>query len=188
MLRFVHLSDIHFSNRGSKIGFDPDGELRSRMLADIKTKMAELGPATAILVSGDIAYAGQRSEYEDAATWLDDVCDAALCDRAQVRVCPGNHDIDQGVIKENPLIQDGHDAVRRETAAYDRESALDRRLRQSAVSAMFYAPLAAYNNFAARYESSFFADEESFALDNDFPLNDGSTLRLRSLNSAGREQ
>ena len=162
MLRFVHLSDIHFSNRVAKFGFDPDKELRSRVLDDISLMKGRLGPAIGVLVSGDVAYAGKRAEYEDAAKWLDRVCDAAGCDREEVRVCPGNHDIDQAVITENPLIQDGQDAVRSKENPYERGRALDQRLGQKDARALFYAPLAAYNDFAARYESSFFADEESF--------------------------
>jgi len=184
MLRFIHLSDIHFSNRVAKFGFDPDRELRNRVLEDIITMKGHLGPATAVLVTGDVAFAGQRAEYEDAAQWLDRVCDAAGCDREEVFVCPGNHDIDQGVIKENSLIQDGHDAVRRLENSYDRQRALEQRLGQKDARALFYAPLAAYNDFAARYESSFFADEDSFVWERDFQLNDGSTLRIRGLNSA----
>lgn len=124
MLRFVHLSDIHFSNRVAKFGFDPDRELRNRVLEDIGAMTGRLGPATAVLVTGDIAYAGQRAEYEDAAQWLDRVCDASKCGREEVFVCPGNHDIDHGVISDNSLIQDGHDAVRRLDNPYDRSRAL----------------------------------------------------------------
>lgn len=184
MLRFIHLSDIHFSNHIAKYGFDPDEELRNRVIQDIALMRGRLGPANGVLVSGDIAYAGKRAEYEDAADWLDRVCDAAGCDREEVRVCPGNHDIDQAVIKENSLIQDGHDAVRGKETPYERSRALDQRLSQKEARALFYAPLAAYNDFAARYESSFFADEESFVWERDYPLNDGSTLRIRGLNSA----
>lgn len=184
MLRFIHLSDIHFSNKAAKFGFDPDRELRNRVIEDIITMKDRIGPATAVLVTGDVAYAGQRAEYEDAAQWLDCVCDAAGCDREEVLICPGNHDIDQGAIKGNFLIQDGHDAVRRADTPHDRDRALELRLCQKDARSLFYAPLAAYNDFAARYESSFFADEESFVRERDFPLNDGSTLRIRGLNSA----
>ena len=184
MLRFVHLSDIHFSNRVAKFGFDPDRELRNRVIEDIQVMRERLGHAAAVLVSGDVAYAGKRIEYEDAAKWLDRVCSAAGCEPEAVWICPGNHDIDQDVIKDNFLIQDGHDAVRRMENPYDRERALEQRLGQKDARALFYAPLAAYNDFAARYESSFFADEESFVWERDFPLNDGSTLRIRGLNSA----
>jgi hypothetical protein len=184
MLRFVHLSDIHFSNRGAKFGFDPDRELRNRVLQDIATMKECLGPATAVLVTGDVAYAGQRAEYEDAARWLDSICDAAGCDRKEVLVCPGNHDIDRSVIKNNFLIKDGHDAVRRLDNPYDRQRALEERLCQADARSLFYAPLAAYNDFAERYQCSFFADEKDFVWGRDFRLNDGSTLRIRGLNSA----
>lgn len=184
MLRFVHLSDIHFSNRRANFGFDPDRELQNRVIADIAQMRGKLGPATGVLVSGDIAFAGKRAEYDDAAEWLDRVCDAADCDREEVRICPGNHDVDQDVLKGNPLIQDGHDAVRAKNTPYDRERALEQRLSQKDVRALFYAPLAAYNEFAARYESSFFADEDNFVWERDYPLCDGSTLRIRGLNSA----
>lgn len=183
-LRFIHLSDIHFSNRVARFGFDPDRELRSRIVDDVRIMRDKLGDATAVLVSGDIAYAGQRSEYDDAAEWLNDICDAGGCARSEVRLCPGNHDIDQNVIKLNPLIQDGHNAVRRGEKYFDRCTALDQRLNQVEARAMFYSPLAAYNDFAARYESSFFADETSFVWERDFALNDGSTLRIRGLNTA----
>lgn len=184
MLRFIHLSDIHFSNRTAKFGFDPDRELRNRVLQDIVTMKGHLGLAAAILVTGDVAYAGQRAEYQDAAQWLDSICDAAGCDRQEVLVCPGNHDIDQRVIKDNPLIQDGHDAVRRPDKYYERERALEQRLAQKDARSLFYAPLAAYNDFAARYQCSFFADENNFVWQRDFQLNDDSTLRIRGLNSA----
>ncbi len=64
-LRFVHLSDIHFSNKAVNVGFNPDRVLREAVVADIKKQRQKLGPMTAILVSGDIAYAGKKDEYED---------------------------------------------------------------------------------------------------------------------------
>ena len=56
-LRFVHLSDIHFSYRQASFGFDPDLALRDAVIADVEDKRNILGPMDAILVSGDIAYA-----------------------------------------------------------------------------------------------------------------------------------
>ena len=99
-LRFVHLSDIHFSNKAVNVGFNPDRVLREAVVADIKKQREKLGPMTAILVSGDIAYAGKKDEYEDAAKWLDEITLAAGCGLTDVWLCPGNHDIDQAVIKE----------------------------------------------------------------------------------------
>ncbi|MCP3024543.1 metallophosphoesterase [Cupriavidus basilensis] len=183
-LRFVHLSDIHFSNRVATFGFDPDRELRRWVQRDIAERVQELGPATAILVSGDIAYAGKREEFEDAAAWLEEVCGAAGCCKEAVLMCPGNHDVDRAVIERNQLIQDGHEAIRRGPAFYDRDSALTRRLTQTEARSLFYSPIAEYNSFAARYQSSFFADQHTFVWEQDFTLNDGSILRIRGLNTA----
>lgn len=183
-LRFVHLSDIHFDHRVAQFGFDQDRELRSAVVRDIAYMREQLGDATAILVSGDIAYSGKRSEFDDAAGWLEEVCMAAGCSSDSVFMCPGNHDVDQSVIKDNPLIQDGHDAIRREVTHYGRDQALSRRLIQPDACNLFYLPIATYNEFAARYQSSFYADVSAFVWEHDFKLNDSSTLRIRGLNTA----
>jgi GTPase-associated adaptor domain/Calcineurin-like phosphoesterase len=183
-LRFVHLSDIHFSHRAVDFGFDPDRALRAEVVADVAKMREKTGKITGVLVSGDIAYAGKKSEYDNAAGWLDEVAGAAGCDRTAVWLCPGNHDVDQAVIKENPLIQDGHDKVRSFATFEDMDAELTRKLVQPQACALLYAPLREYNEFAARYESEFYADNDHFAWENDFMLNDGSTLRLRGLNTA----
>jgi DNA repair exonuclease SbcCD nuclease subunit len=183
-LRIVHLSDIHFSHKQAKFGFDPDLALRQAVISDIAAMRVELGAIDAVLVSGDIAYAGKKSEYESAAGWLGAVTNAAGCDETSVWVCPGNHDIDQDVIKANPMIQDSHDKIRSFENFQEQDAEMTRRLVQPDARALFYAPLAEYNEFSARYQSSFFADERNFAWEHDFILNDGSTLRLRGLNTA----
>lgn len=182
--RFIHLSDIHFNNRTAAFGFDPDVELRNAVKRDITYMRDQLGNADGILVSGDIAFAGKREEFENAARWLDEVCLAAGCGTEAVFLCPGNHDVDRSVIENNPLIQDGHDAVRRATNLYQQDKALAARLVQPDARALFYSPVTAYNEFAARYQSSFFADATTYVWEHDFSLNDGSTLRLRGLNTA----
>ncbi|MBA4760009.1 metallophosphoesterase [Sphingosinicella sp.] len=183
-LRFVHLSDIHFSHRQASFGFDPDQALREAVIADIANKRAKLGPIDAILVSGDIAYAGKKPEYENAAQWLDAVTAAAGCDPTAVWLCPGNHDIDHAAITANPMIQDSHDKIRSFDQFHERDRELTNRLVQPAARQLFYEPLAAYNEFSARYQSAFFADDHNYAWEQDFILNDGSILRLRSLNTA----
>lgn len=184
MLRFIHLSDIHFNRQLPDFGADPDTELRERMLADIASMRAELGDADAILVSGDIAYAGKKDEYETAGAWLDAACDAAGCRPDAVWLAPGNHDIDHAVLSENPLIVDGHDSVRSQTTPYLQNKKLEERLMQPRARDLFYEPLRTYNEFAARYGSSFAADKDSYFWEHDYPLDDSSILRLRGLNTA----
>lgn len=181
-LRFVHLSDIHFHTKGPDIGFDPDRDVRSELIRDVRSQVAESGAAAAVLVSGDIAYSGKKHEYADAASWLDQLCAAAGCAAASVYVCPGNHDVDRSVIIGSPTIQDIHQAVRSEPEWPKWDEKLNRRLIDSVGARFLFEPLKEYNEFAARYECSFFP--EVFAWDKDFPLNDGSVLRLRGMNSA----
>lgn len=183
-LRFVHLSDIHFSNKVSKVGFDPDQILRECVVADVKKLRAELGDMTAILVSGDIAYAGKKDEYDDAANWLDAITAAAGCDVTAVWMCPGNHDVDQDVIRADTIITDTHNAVRSNDLFYDKDTALTKRLSEPSAGKLLYSPMKQYNEFAARYESSFSATKKDFAWERDFKLNDGTILRLRALNTA----
>lgn len=184
MLRFIHLSDIHFSFRVPGLGFDPDEDVRNELVIDVRRRRSELGPATAVLVSGDVAYAGKKAEYESAAVWLDAVCDAAGCPRDAVYVCPGNHDVDQQVIRDNFMIADGQEAIRRAPDLHSREKSLMDRLSQPVARDLFYAPIREYNDFAARYDCTFYGDRDTFAWDRDFELNDGSILRLRVMNSA----
>lgn len=180
--RFLHLSDIHFSCKNTTIGFDPDKDVRNEVVRDMRAQIAESGPVDAVLVSGDIGYSGKKTEYDDAATWLDEVCAAAGCSTSSVYVCPGNHDVDRSVLLENGTIQDMHDAVRGKSNWHEQESHLLRRLQEPAASRLLYEPLQEFNEFAARYECSFYS--ETYAWDKDFPLNDGSILRLRAMNSA----
>ena len=74
--------------------------------------------------------------------------------------------------------------MRSQTNSFDQNKKLDERLVQPRVGDQFYEPLRAYNEFAARYGSNFAADRESYFWEQDYPLNDGSILRVRGLNTA----
>jgi len=158
--------------------------LRNDLLQDVEKMVAERGPMTAVVVTGDIAYSGKKSEYEQASAWLDQICSASKCDIESVYVCPGNHDVDREFLKQNGMIEDVHDAVRGQATHNERESLLMRRLEQPTAQALLYAPLREYNDFAARYSCSFYAEPGSYAWESDdISLNDGSAIRVRGLNS-----
>jgi predicted phosphodiesterase len=93
MLRFVHLSDIHFGqNRNGSVVFHAD--VRAELLNHCRVMRNKLGNAQGVLITGDIAYAGKREQYEESSTWLAQLTNAVGCKRTDVRVIPGNHDID----------------------------------------------------------------------------------------------
>ena len=179
-LRFAHLSDIHFAH-ASKIGTDPDDDVRNELVRDLRRQVTELGPITAVLVSGDIAYSGKPAEYALASSFLEDVCEAGQCKVTDVVICPGNHDVDRAVLSKNSLITDAQERILGETAWQAVDAALTKRVSEPDAGRFMYLPIEAFNAFAARFECTFTPDR--FSWDRDFELNDGSTLRIRSLNS-----
>ena len=77
----LHISDIHFrAPNCTSPDFDPDRPYRTRMIRDVHTRRATLGPVEAILVGGDIAFKADPEEYI-ASAWLTELarCEAAGC-------------------------------------------------------------------------------------------------------------
>lgn len=96
---FVHVSDIHFGQeRGGAVFIHDD--VKARVIDDAAREIERLPgkQATGVLVTGDIAYAGKRQQYQAAGAWLDALAKAVRCKKTDVYVVPGNHDIDQDEI------------------------------------------------------------------------------------------
>lgn len=93
---FVHLSDIHFGQeRDDTVHIHND--VKQQLIADAAEVISALPGAAAqgILVTGDIAYAGKRPQYEDAGRWLDELAGRIGCPIHRVQMVPGNHDVDR---------------------------------------------------------------------------------------------
>ncbi len=65
ILNFIHISDIHF-HKQSGGPFDLDLELRLQLENDVKSVKDKIGDVFGILVTGDIAYSGQKKEDKNA--------------------------------------------------------------------------------------------------------------------------
>lgn len=179
-LVLVHLSDIHFTGSSGTSVYDLDSEVRNEILRDAATVTKELGGATGVLVTGDIAFSGQRTEYERAALWLLEFCRAIGCPDESVWVVPGNHDVDRKVANSK-VTKTLHESVRAK-----QQPALDKELREiltdvNSANALL-APLAEYNTFAARFQCSISAAKPYWERDLSLPC--GTIVRLRGLCSA----
>lgn len=179
-LVLVHLSDIHFTGSSGTSVYDLDSEVRNEILRDAATVTKELGGATGVLVTGDIAFSGQRAEYERAASWLLEFCRAIGCPDESVWVVPGNHDVDRKVANSK-VTKTLHESVRAKQG-----TALDKELREiltdvNSATALL-APLAEYNTFAARFQCSISAAKPYWERDLSLPC--GTIVRLRGLCSA----
>lgn len=148
-LRIVHVSDIHFSDGE----WDEDSDQRRELIDDLQALIVRGGPIDAVLVGGDIAFGGQREEYEIARQWLSDLI--AICpgiDDSRIWTVPGNHDVDVAVVAKSSIARDFRTTLRTcEIRAIDHE--LRTRVGRDPASDAHFLPLAEYNEFARKYLS-----------------------------------
>jgi hypothetical protein len=177
----LHLSDIHFRKLEFETAQDPNFHLRNELLRDIVQQCQKLGPPDAIVISGDIAFAGHPDEFGYATDWLRKVC-AEIGGRMEtVFVCPGNHDAVRS-IADASLVQLLHDDIKRQP---DREvnARITKHLLDAGAARMLYESLDNYNAFALQFFCDLLPPDRTRAR-RDLCLNDGSTLRLWGLNTA----
>ncbi|OHC26958.1 MAG: metallophosphoesterase [Pseudomonadales bacterium RIFCSPLOWO2_12_59_9] len=175
----LHLSDIHF--RKDEIGTvqDPNYHLRHELVRDVVRQCGQLGAPDAIVVSGDIAFAGDPDEYTYATNWLSSLCEACGCPMASVFVVPGNHDVVRSSADHN-LVQLVHDRIKH---ADNPSAEIARQMRDPEACRLLYRSLDNYNQFALQFFCDLLPPERTRAM-RDLKLNDGSTLRLWGLNTS----
>jgi tetratricopeptide (TPR) repeat protein len=94
LFTWIHLSDMHVGHGDAAHAAD-----QRMVLAALRKDLAEvlrvegLEP-DAVLVTGDIAWAGKAQQYTEARAWLGEVATTAGLAASRVYVVPGNHDID----------------------------------------------------------------------------------------------
>lgn len=178
-INFIHLSDIHFDSRDAD-HLELNSDIRGQLQNDIRSVRSQLSAVDGILIGGDIAFAGQKDEYERAAEWLKTICGLAGCSEEAVWCVPGNHDVDRTHYIKSQTVKDHHTNLR---PAHPDE--VDKRittyLRDELAVSSFFKKIEHYNDFAARFSCQSLPDP--LAWSHDFTLNDGSTLRLFGLNS-----
>lgn len=140
----------------------------------------ELGHVDAILVGGDIAFRGTEGEYAAASAWLELLAHETGCPLERVFVVPGNHDVDRSRISGSRQIRNIHKAIKDASPAH-RYRELQAQLAEAALGRALFEPLAAYNEFAARFNCQVF--HERLAWKQDLDLAPGVKLRLHGLTS-----
>lgn len=174
----LHLSDIHFVKDKSGTRLDIDEDVRNELLIDTQTLARDLGGVDAVVVSGDIAFAGKAEEYEIAARWLAELADALGCPPDRIWTTPGNHDVDRDQI--DLTLELVHEKLRSIDPLRINDQ-LTTLLRDPYVGAALLRPLHAYRGFAGSHGSGFSAEQPFW--EQDLPLNDGSILRVRGVTS-----
>jgi len=181
MLRFLQLSDIHFrsTDSGDAQAIQAqalDYDLRDRLIADARGVVARVGGICGVLVCGDLAQKGDTSEFNQAATWLQELCNAVGVAPWMVWVVPGNHDLDRTKVSDRTL------ELRRQLreSGDDLATILDAVLANPIDRQALLGPLDNYLEFASAFDCMF---DRKLAWVDLFDL-DGLPLELHGLNSA----
>ena len=177
----LHLSDLHFRDGVTGTTLDPDLHLRNELVRDAEVMCGRLGEVpAAILLSGDIAFAGNAREYEFAGAWLETLCQKCRVPLSSVFTCPGNHDVVRGVAGRR-AIQALHREIK--TAGdVSLDAVISGMLTDPETHRMLYESLNPYNAFAGQFFCDLLPPERTVSR-RDLLLNDGSVLRLSGLNS-----
>lgn len=177
----IHLSDIHFHKGQVNSPFDPDQLLRSELIRDAEKFCKSLGEAASvILISGDIAFSGQKSEYDFSKGWLDELAAATGTTLAAVFTCPGNHDVDRGISRSSTikLIRN----MIKGTPHLFRNNALAAQHKEEGNNELLFKPIGQYNLFAMQFFCELTPPDNTIAK-RTIELNDGSLLNLWGINS-----
>jgi hypothetical protein len=179
-LKFIHLSDIHFHYATSNGPYDLDDVIRHELVINAVEGAGELGGVDGVLVSGDIAFCGAHQEYDTAYQWLNYLCQETNCSINRVWTVPGNHDVDRKKIEGNRNAERLRALLRR-TPTEQLNNEIRKTLEDVNDRQLLFEPLEQYNIFAANLGCCSTANPLYW--EHNVPLNDGSTLRVRGMNS-----
>lgn len=153
MIRFLQFSDIHFLF--CEETEDDYAQMRIRFIEDMENVKKQLGCIDYVLICGDIACRGQKSEFDKAKKFIESVSKALEVDgkRPNVFVVPGNHDINRKSYEST------RDKLRPVLLDMVKNNEFLRTIKHTEPDTLkiLYAPLLAYNEFAQPY----FIDEVS---------------------------
>ena len=174
---FIHLSDIHFGQEkdGGQLWINNDA--KERLLADAKEEIEKLGrKASGIIVTGDISYSSKVAEYVEAGKWLDRLAEQVGCDRLDIQIVPGNHDIDWNAI--TPMTKYRLDSIKAEG-----EATLNLMLDDEGEREALYERFAAYRDFSTGYDCELDVGGQ-YSADGVVVLAPGRSIRFVRMNSA----
>ena len=168
----VHISDIHFKSSAGRVQ-DRNKDLRHELLLDLRRQRTHLRKFDAIVVTGDLAFAGKAAEFEIASKWLDVLREQLNIAEKNILVTPGNHDVDRDKVVASTGILGLHARIR---ACHG-----------DALQSTFANVMSAeeghqlFEAIALQYGCAVHRDQPFW--ERDFPLRDGAVLRIRGMTS-----
>jgi predicted phosphodiesterase len=153
MLTFIQLSDIHFRGSDDDEPNVLDYEHRQSLVADIRRVVEDdLQRISGLLICGDIADAGDPTQFSQALEWLQGLCADIGLDPWMVWVVPGNHDLDRDRIGDP---QQAHRAAVRAEVGVAADAIFEGLLGDDEKAAELLEPFDNYLELASIYGCAF---------------------------------
>ena len=122
-MNILHISDIHFGR--DRCGIPEAFENRNVILSNLVLTLSELDnnlKPDVVFITGDIAWRGKASEFQEAYEWFQNLQSALGLDSDRFVFCPGNHDLNRNVgidfNEEDLLCEDGQTGIDVEKCDY----------------------------------------------------------------------
>lgn len=145
MIRFLQLSDIHHFFIDEEI--NDDHQIHIALLDDLKEYCAKGETINGVLICGDIANSCQKNQYENAFSFIEEICKIINCESHAVYIVPGNHDKDRGC--DHPLTRELLYKELRSNNGNEYFNAI--KSKETNALSILYSPLRSYYEFAAKY-------------------------------------
>lgn len=180
-ISFIHLSDIHFRKESNTAG-DIDQDLRESIIYDIKhNALSNLEDIQGLLIGGDIAFSGDKREYEEAQKFIGELVSILNIKEYDVYCVPGNHDVNRNTIKELSSIYEDQCRIDEQTTIDEADKVYLQSISRRKYSNLLYEPLEEYNDFAGKYQCNLSSAHPYW--EKDFYFEDGIRICLRGINS-----
>ena len=112
VVRWLHISDLHMREAENA----QRQAVLSAMLEDIRNRSTTEGQFDFLVVTGDLAFSGQRSEYELVAEFLDELAASIGLSLGRIFCVPGNHDVQRE--RSKMCFRGARDALKNESDVY----------------------------------------------------------------------
>lgn len=104
-MKILHLSDIHFGRDYESYGIKGEFGNKTKILNNLLATIKSLSEKPAhIIMTGDIAWHGKKSEFEEALIWFKQLLKVTALSSDDITLCPGNHDVHRGYVNYPDVI------------------------------------------------------------------------------------
>jgi predicted MPP superfamily phosphohydrolase len=155
-LTLLHLSDLHFGHGADASTRFDQRMVTAQIVADVGRLAERLGPPDFVLITGDVAFSGEKAPYEQAGRWINGLLDRLGIQARQVLVVPGNHDVDRKRAREKLARRTLHEALRKQP------SKLDECIADAEDMSVLWPKLEAFSAFASAFGTPRLSAEAPF--------------------------